>query len=106
MDTFKIHAAKTQFSRLMARVEAGEEIAIARGDKVIARILPAQPATAQRRSFGVLSGRFAFDEDAFLEPLPAAELRRWGVREPAAPYKPGRAKKVPKATAPRRKAVR
>ncbi|MBN8830975.1 MAG: type II toxin-antitoxin system Phd/YefM family antitoxin, partial [Sphingomonadales bacterium] len=33
---FKIHEAKTQLSRLIARAEAGEEIIIARDDKPVA----------------------------------------------------------------------
>ena len=34
------HEAKTHLSKLLARVEAGEEIVIARSGKVIARLIP------------------------------------------------------------------
>lgn len=34
--------AKTRLSELLARVEAGEEIVIARGDHPVARLLPMQ----------------------------------------------------------------
>ena len=38
MATVKIHEAKTTLSKLIARVEAGEEIVIARDDKPVARL--------------------------------------------------------------------
>lgn len=36
MPTFTVHEAKTNLSELLRRVEAGEEIVIARGDKPVA----------------------------------------------------------------------
>ncbi len=36
----KVGEAKTRLSELLARVEAGEEIVIARGDHAVARLLP------------------------------------------------------------------
>lgn len=38
-----VHEAKTQLSRLLARVERGEEIVIARGGEPVARLLPYRP---------------------------------------------------------------
>ena len=48
MSTVTIHAAKTNLSKLLAQVEAGEEIVIARGKTPIARLTPvrAPPAVA------------------------------------------------------------
>ena len=46
MATVKIHEAKTTLSKLIARVEAGEEIVIARDDKPVA-ILRAVPRSAE-----------------------------------------------------------
>ena len=45
--TVNIHEAKTQLSRLLSRVERGEEIVIARAGRPVARLLPfeARPAT-------------------------------------------------------------
>lgn len=37
-----VHQAKTQLSRLLQRVEAGEEIVIARAGKPVARLVPLQ----------------------------------------------------------------
>lgn len=39
MSKVTIHAAKTNLSRLIARVEAGEEIVICRGDTEVARLV-------------------------------------------------------------------
>ncbi|HEY5205922.1 MAG TPA: type II toxin-antitoxin system prevent-host-death family antitoxin, partial [Roseiarcus sp.] len=49
MSIVTVHAAKTNLSKLLARVEAGEEIVIARGRKPIARLTPinAPPAKLQ-----------------------------------------------------------
>jgi len=43
-----IHEAKTHLSRLLAKVEAGEEVVIARNGKRIARIVPVEPKGNQR----------------------------------------------------------
>lgn len=46
-----VHEAKTHLSRLLSRVEAGEEIVIARDGQPVARLLPFEPA-AGGRTFG------------------------------------------------------
>jgi prevent-host-death family protein len=69
MLTVNMHEAKTQFSRLIARVEAGEEIVIARDGTPVARLVAERPARARR-----IPGRdrdvFAVPDD-FDTPLPA-----------------------------------
>ena len=49
MDQVNIHDAKTHLSRLIERVEAGEEIVIARGGRPVARLVPLASRTAPRR---------------------------------------------------------
>jgi prevent-host-death family protein len=49
MTQVNTHEAKTHLSKLLARVEAGEEIAIARSGKVIARLVPVHPAKREVR---------------------------------------------------------
>ena len=44
MDQFNIHAAKTQFSKLIARVRNGEEILIARAGKPVCPTRSRPPA--------------------------------------------------------------
>lgn len=44
--TFNIYEAKTHFSRLVARVESGEEITLSRNGRPVARLVPiAAPPT-------------------------------------------------------------
>lgn len=42
-----VHEAKTQFSKLLHRVEAGEEIVIARSGTPVARLAPLEDPTVQ-----------------------------------------------------------
>ena len=75
MDTVTIHTAKTTLSQLLARVEAGEEIVLARGKVPIARLVPFQPP-ARKRRFGALRGKLRIGP-AFFEPLPEEEMAAW-----------------------------
>ena len=50
MATVTVHEAKTHMSRLLARVEAGEEIIIARGRVEIAKLVPLNPPPPARRT--------------------------------------------------------
>lgn len=70
-----IHEAKTHFSKLIARVEAGEEIVIARDGTPVARLVAiGQPAA--RRIPGRDRGSFSVPED-FDAPLPEDILREF-----------------------------
>jgi prevent-host-death family protein len=75
METVTIHTAKTTLSQLLARVEAGEEIVLARGKVPIAKIVPYQPV-APKRQFGALRGVVSVGRE-FFEPLPDDELAAW-----------------------------
>ncbi|MBP7001179.1 type II toxin-antitoxin system Phd/YefM family antitoxin [Amaricoccus sp.] len=75
MKTVNIHEAKTNLSRLVAAVEAGEDVVLARAGKPVARIVPLDRPAPKRR-FGSMKGRAA-TTDAFFEPLPDEELARW-----------------------------
>lgn len=63
-----IHDAKTRLSQLLAQVEAGEEIIIARAGKHVARLSPVQ-APSDRRRLGQDRGLFHVPDD-FDEALP------------------------------------
>jgi antitoxin (DNA-binding transcriptional repressor) of toxin-antitoxin stability system len=75
MRTVTVHVAKTTLSQLIARVEAGEEIVIARDKQPVAKLVPTR-SPKQRRRFGAMRGKARVDA-AFFEPLPEDELRRW-----------------------------
>ena len=68
METVNIHEAKTQLSRLIERVRAGEEVVIAKAGKPVARLVPVVPAGVVRKP-GSLKGRIRIDGD-FNAPLP------------------------------------
>lgn len=55
MQVVTVHEAKTHMSRLLARVEAGEEIVIARGKVEVAKLVPLQPLAGSRRVAGRLA---------------------------------------------------
>lgn len=64
-----IHQAKAQLSRLIARVEQGEEVIIARAGEPVARLVRAD-RSKQGRKLGEYAGRIwiADDFDAALDP--------------------------------------
>ncbi len=64
---FNVHEAKTHFSKLLAKVEAGEEVIIARAGKPVAKIVPIQEKKARR--LGTAKGQFVVPDD-FNDPLP------------------------------------
>ncbi len=68
MQTVNVHEAKTHLSRLLERVEAGEEIVLARNGKAVARLVPIGGAA---RRPGAMKGRIRMRRD-FDAPLPAA----------------------------------
>ena len=69
-----VHEAKAQLSALLARVEAGEEVTIARRGSPIATLTAATP---QRRPLGFVTGSVP---DSFFEPLTDDELAVWEGR--------------------------
>ena len=76
METANIHEAKTQLSRLLERVERGEEIIIARAGRPVAKLVPYRAATKPRVG-GQWRGqvRIAPDFDA----LPADLAEAFGI---------------------------
>jgi prevent-host-death family protein len=74
--THTIHAAKTQLSRLIARVSRGETIVIARGSQPVAKLVALDEAKP-KREFGAMHGRARVTR-AFFDALPEDELAAWG----------------------------
>lgn len=58
-----VQEAKTQLSRLLRRVEAGEEIVIRRGRQPVAMLVRAPAPTGRRQIWGDLEGAMAEDFD-------------------------------------------
>ena len=75
MIAVNVHEAKTHLSRLLLRVESGEEIVIARGGKPIARLVPVRGVKPLRRP-GRFVGRGRIADD-FNAPLPPDVLAQF-----------------------------
>lgn len=77
MASVTIHQAKTTLSKLIARVEAGEEVVIMRGKEPVAR-LTSISMRKQKPTFGMLKGKMpSLPDEFFFAPLPEDELRLW-----------------------------
>ena len=77
MAMVNVHEAENHLSRLLARVEAGEEVTIARNGKPIARLV--RYKERGKRQFGAMKGNKEWEElsDLVLQPLPPEELALW-----------------------------
>ena len=68
----KVQEAKTRLSAILADVERGEEVIIARGDVPVARLIPVRELPARELGFVPYHVPDSFDE-----PLPEDELAAW-----------------------------
>ena len=68
MQTFKIHQAKAQLSKLVERARAGEEIVLVQAGEPVARIVPYVQTQSPRKP-GALKGKIRIGKD-FFAPLP------------------------------------
>jgi prevent-host-death family protein len=60
--SYNIHEAKTQLSRIVERVERGEEVIICRAGTPVAKVVPLTGAV-HRRGRGLLRNRLRLAED-------------------------------------------
>ena len=78
MTTVNIHEAKTKLSRLIADVENGEEVVIARAGKPVVRLVPVKEKT-RRRTPGSMKHLIGEVPDDALAPMQDADLKEWGL---------------------------
>lgn len=78
MQLVNIHEAKAHLSELIAKVEAGEKVMIARRNKPIAELVPIKAETAKKppRKLGLAEGCFTISDD-FFDPMTEEELAEW-----------------------------
>ena len=74
MPIVNVHQAKTQLSRLLAQVEAGEEVIIARRGEPVAQLVRCK--VQGKRRPGALKGKIVIP-DSFFDPLPEDDLKLW-----------------------------
>lgn len=77
MTTVNIHEAKTRLSELLQRMNAGEEIIIAKAGRPIARLCPYEGARPSRKP-GMDRGKAWISED-FDAPLPEDVLKDFEI---------------------------
>ncbi len=66
MDVINIHNAKTNLSKLVEQVLAGQEIIISRSGKPVIKLIPYDaPDVLMPRTFGKWKGTFTLSEDCF-----------------------------------------
>ena len=75
MSIVTIHEAKTNLSKLLRKVAAGEEVIIARGKKPVARLVALGEVKGKRQP-GSLKETLRVGPE-FFDPLPENELSRW-----------------------------
>lgn len=75
--TINVHDAKTHLSSLLQRVEAGEEIVIARAGEPVAKLIPVP--RQKPRVPGLAKGMLTVP-DSFFDPLPEDLLRAFEGR--------------------------
>lgn len=63
LEHVNMHAAKTHLSRLVERVESGEEIVIDRAGKPVAKLVPVAPEEPGKRKLGGWEGKFKMPSD-------------------------------------------
>lgn len=72
-----VHEAKTKLSQLLAEVEGGREIIVARNGKPVAKLVPFPVEARKKLRLGTWKGRIWMSPD-FDAPLSAEELKAWG----------------------------
>ena len=80
MNDVALFDAKNRLSELIHRVEAGEEIAITRRGKVVARLMPPAPDEAAQRARDAVVGLRASRKGVSLGRLSSRDLIRDGRR--------------------------
>lgn len=80
MNDVALFEAKNRLSELINRVQAGEEIAITRRGKVVARLVPPAAEAAQQRALDAVANLRASRKGVSLGRLNSRDLVREGRR--------------------------
>jgi prevent-host-death family protein len=76
LEQVNMHEAKTHLSKLVERVEGGEEIVISRAGKPAAKLVPVPQSKPGKRTLGLWKGKFEMPSDEEW-----AEMKRETARE-------------------------
>lgn len=64
-----VHEAKTQFSKLLAQVQRGKEVVIAKAGKPVAKLMPYTPPKRRIAPPGSMEGHGFWISDDFDDPM-------------------------------------
>ena len=64
-----MYEAKTNFSKLVRKVVAGDEVVISKGGTPVAKLVPYEAPSAEPRKPGMFKGKFTIAPD-FDDPIP------------------------------------
>jgi len=79
MTQVTVHAAKTNLSKLLVAVQAGEEIVVCKGRHPVAKLVPLKEPSRKRPPVGVTtSDPVKYSKDCFA-PLAGKDLKEWGL---------------------------
>lgn len=79
MTQVTIHEAKSNLSRLVAAVEAGEEVVVCRGPQPVARLVAYRRPAGRRPTVGEITSRPVRIKPGCFAPLSDAEMESWGM---------------------------
>lgn len=77
VDFVNVHEAKTNFSKLLERAHAGEEIVLAKAGKPYAKLVPFAEVAKPKRKPGGLKLSAPIPDSVWFDPLPEDELELW-----------------------------
>lgn len=75
--TINVHDAKTNFSRLLERAHAGEEIILAKAGTPYAKLVPYEETPKRKRQPGGWPELANIPDSVWFDPLPDDELDAW-----------------------------
>ena len=76
-NTFNVHDAKTQLSKLMDRAHAGEEIVLAKAGQPWAKLVPLGDVPKPKRQPGGWPELANIPDSVWFDPMPEDELELW-----------------------------
>ncbi len=79
MTQMTIHKAKSNLSKLVARVEAGEEVVVCRGHEPVAMLVPYRKPGARRPKVGEITSKRVKCKFNCFAPLSDEEMADWGM---------------------------
>ncbi|MBI2896024.1 MAG: type II toxin-antitoxin system prevent-host-death family antitoxin [Deltaproteobacteria bacterium] len=79
MKSITVYEAKTQFSRLLAQVEKGEEVTVCRGKQPIARLVPYAKPPRRRPKVGEVTSKPVRWARGCFAPISGEDAELWGL---------------------------